>query len=127
MLDEAIKTLLVALLQLVAALVGIGALWVFKAGVAKLKLSMQAEQYEMVRGYVNDVIRYFDQADYLNIDNWEKKERALIQIAEFSQQHGLDITVDEIDQMIEAAVQTMKSEVLPGALEEGFDLDPIED
>jgi len=66
------------------------------------------EQVAMVEAEAMKLVRYLWQADYLDLQNPQKKEMAMAWLADFCEKNNLPFDREDIDQMVEAAVAAIK-------------------
>jgi len=108
------------LLAVVTALIGI-----FVAGAHKginlleayLVKKMGLEGYEAAKDFAEQQVRALMQSPaWKDLANPEKKEMALNAVAKWCEDHNVALTFEQMDDLIEAAVQRVKAEFGPETL-----------
>ncbi len=111
-LDPIIDGIAVGVIKVLAAVLTTlltGLLFQLQAKVKAWMLTkLTNEQVALLEAEAMKLVRYLWQADYLELQNPEKKEYALGKLAEFCEAHKLPFDRDDIDQMVEAAVAAIK-------------------
>lgn len=114
MLEELVQQLLVALVMVVVAAAGVFLRQLSVVVIAYLKQKMGVQNYETAQKVANTVVRALAQSPvYEQLGGPEKKELAMSWIQEQLGKMGVQMSHDEIDGMIEEAVQVMKSQLFP--------------
>ncbi len=109
---EILQQLILAVALAIVSLVFWALREFIKVGIAYLKSKLGETEYNRVRGYAADVVKFLEQSPvYTNFDGEKKKELAKVAVVQWAQQHNLPIDDALFDKFIEAAVQEMNSQV----------------
>jgi hypothetical protein len=114
------QELISAAAQVVAILLSIAISYGIGEGVKLVKARWGNEQYMAIVSRATTIVRYLQQADWLGLANEAKKEKALMELANFAQEKGIPVTYELLDQIIEEAVLDMKAALRPIMIEEGL-------
>lgn len=114
--DPQVSSLIINLIQAaVLALIGIlafGAKKLVSLGAEWLELKMGTEKYTVLKSYATTVVRAIAQSPATkDMVGWQKFQMASGQIASFAQSKGFDIDAEDVGNLIEEAVQIMKTEL----------------
>lgn len=125
-MEDLFATLLEALVPVVATIVSAAVVYTLRRGLEFLKLKLSAEQYSFLQSATKTVVRFLEQAgliDELLKEGAAKKEAALNLLANFAKEHGIPVSYELLDTLIEEAVQIM-NEAIKQEFEDEF---PAED
>lgn len=126
MFDAAVSELIVQVVMAVAlALVGVAAFGLKKlvaVGVSWLEVKIGVDRFAMLKTYTDTIVRALAQSPITkDLIGDAKKELAMSQISQFARSKGFDISPEDIDNLIEEAVQVMKAELGDGYLWDLFE------
>lgn len=115
------QELLVRIIEIVVlALVGIlavGAKGLVSVGVKYLESKIGSDQFESAKSIISTVVRAIEQSpQYEDLLGSEKKEQVILRASQWLRDSGLNVSDELLDQLIEEAVQVMKSEYGEGII-----------
>jgi hypothetical protein len=83
-------------------------------GMEYLKMKLGLDQLNLLKQQAAAIVRWLEQSPiFKDFDGPAKKERAIIEFVQWANAHGLPVTHDEIEKLIEEAVQMMNAEIGP--------------
>lgn len=111
-LETAMNNVLSAVLILLATAAAVairqGAVWIERYARERIG----NDRYSMVKEMALTVVRSLEQTGiWRQLDAKGKKEHALLYLQFYAEQLGMNIDIDELDHMIEAAVNVMNAEL----------------
>ena len=124
MFDEILIELLDVVVKAVATLLSVGIVYAIRQGLGFLKLKTSESQYSFLRTAAKTVVRFLEQTgiiDELLREGARKKEAALILLENFAKEHGIPVSYELLDTLIEEAVQIMNEALEELAEEEAVD------
>ena len=114
MLDILVANLIEALALVLAGIVSVVIAGFGKIAIAYIKAKMTSEQYDFLKKGAATIVRFIEQTalwDDLLKEGSAKKERAMLLITEWAHEHGIPLTYELLDRIIEEAVNIMNSEL----------------
>ena len=114
MLDLLVQNLIQALTLVLAGILATAVAAAARIAIKFLKSKLTAEQYGFLKEGATTVVRYIEQTSAWNsllADGAAKKEAALLQLTAWAEGHGVPLTYDLADRIIEEAVNIMNSEL----------------
>lgn len=98
----------------VAALAVQGIVALAKYYIPKVKAEMGEANFMLARETVKMIVRAIEQSPaYTEWDGAQKKQKAIMSVANWFDSKGLPVTSELIDGLIESAVQEMNAEIMP--------------
>ena len=113
MLDFLVANLIEALALALAGIISVVVAGVGKIVIGYIKAKMTAEQYDFLKQGAATIVRFIEQTalwDDLLADGSAKKERAMLLVTEWAAEHGIPLTYELLDRIIEEAVNIMNHE-----------------
>lgn len=109
---ELLKTLIEALILVLIPVFGLLLRGLIQAAVSYMDTKIGTEKLAALKGIAATAVRALAQSPvYELLDGAKKKEQAILMIQRLAASYGLQVTYEEIDSLIEEAVQRMKSEL----------------
>ena len=112
--------LLDVIVKAVATLLAAGLVYGIRQGLGFIKLKTSESQYGFLQSAAKTVVRFLEQTgviDELLREGARKKEAALVLLENFANEHGIPVSYELLDTLIEEAVQIM-NEAVSGAFDE---------
>lgn len=116
MFETVFQNLLEAVVMGVAMILATVAVMGLRLAVGYIRSKLSVEQFEFLRSGATTTVRFLEQLgtfDAAVAEGAKKKERALLMLAGFAEDHDIPVTYDLLDAMIEEAVNVMNGEVKP--------------
>lgn len=120
MFEEVFTNLLEVLVTSLASLLAAALIYGIRQGLGFIKLKTSESQYGFLQSAAKTVVRFLEQTgviDELLQEGARKKEAALVLLENFAKEHGIPVSYELLDTLIEEAVQIM-NEALAGAFDE---------
>jgi hypothetical protein len=124
MFDAVIVELLDVIVKALATLLSAGLVYGIKQGLGFLKLKTSESQYSFLQSAAKTVVRFLEQTgviDELLKEGARKKEAALVLLENFAKEHGIPVSYELLDTLIEEAVQIMNEAIRAAAEESAED------
>jgi hypothetical protein len=106
------QQLVVAVAVAIVSLVAFAFRGLVSVGITYLQNKVGQSGYEMIQGFVKTVVSFFEQSPvFKDLMGEEKKQRVILEVVKFCQDHNLPIDHELIDKLIEEAVLQVKKDL----------------
>jgi hypothetical protein len=120
-MEEIFVELLDVIVKALATLLSAGLVYAIRQGLGFLRLKTSESQYSFLQTAAKTVVRFLEQTgviDELLKEGARKKEAALVLLENFAKEHGIPVSYELLDTLIEEAVQIMNEAILAAVNEE---------
>lgn len=107
-----IQNLLYALALALVGLISFALRSLIEVGIAYLRSKLSQSQFDMLYGFAATCVRSLEQSPvFSQLEGEKKKELVILQLTKFAAEKNIPLTRELCDQIIEASVQVMNSEM----------------
>ena len=107
--QQVASALILALVGIITACIGLLA----KKGLAYLQVKLGSTQLDTLKQVANMIVRSIEQNPvFAELDPASKKEKAILAITVWCEEHKVPVTYEFVDSLVEEAVQIMNAEIV---------------